>query len=339
MPWIREASPTSFVPPRNRRGFTLVELLVVMGIIAILISILLPVIGRARRQSKNVQCLTNLRSLQEAFMGYVNTNQHSFFYLDPATRGGQLFTWEGNLKPMYSNENVRLCPEAGEASQRPDGYGTATTAYGFRTNASDPNSVLAVTTPAPGAPSSTNRSFGSYGFNGFLYRIDSNQRDYTGAQAKVAIWGGAGNTSINPSANYAKYWFGDPLTLDGGDIPASVPAATGVTMPPGFGASGSVPVFADCNYLNAWPESTGSSAAQHDPTPTAGGYVIGTGDIVPTPAASSSNDHNLGRFCLDRHPGGINVVFLDGHARTVSLPELWLLRWNKSFVPITVNVP
>ena len=79
-------------------------------------------------------------------------------------------------------------------------------------------------------------------------------------------------------------------------------------------------------------------AAQHDPTPTPGKYDLGTGDRIPTPApTASASDHNLGRFCLDRHPGGVNIVFLDGHARTVALPELWQLRWNKSFVPINVK--
>ena len=71
--------------PRQRSSaFTLVELLVVIGIITILIGILLPVMSRARDAANRTKCLANLRTLGQAMVMYANASKGWLPNMNPA---------------------------------------------------------------------------------------------------------------------------------------------------------------------------------------------------------------------------------------------------------------
>jgi prepilin-type N-terminal cleavage/methylation domain-containing protein/prepilin-type processing-associated H-X9-DG protein len=71
------------------RGFTLVELLVVIGIIALLVSLLLPSLHKARRAARTVACAANMRSILQGMYLYVNANK-GYFPGSPWSSAGHL---------------------------------------------------------------------------------------------------------------------------------------------------------------------------------------------------------------------------------------------------------
>jgi len=74
------SKPRSNTPRGSIQGFTLVELLVVIGIISVLISLLLPALTRAREQANSIKCMANLRSIGQAIALYASDNGGSLPY-------------------------------------------------------------------------------------------------------------------------------------------------------------------------------------------------------------------------------------------------------------------
>ncbi len=130
-------------PQMSRRGFTLIELLVVIAIIALLLSILMPSLSRARSVAARLVCAHNLKQISLAVRLYLEGNDDFYpcdandpLYTDPET-GQKIWLWMGRgwrsfVEPYLggnidaNNPSVLFCPQDRKAK---DDYESTSYAY------------------------------------------------------------------------------------------------------------------------------------------------------------------------------------------------------------------
>ena len=82
-----------------------------------------------------------------------------------------------------------------------------------------------------------------------------------------------------------------------------------------------IPMLGDCWWFCSWPDDRNPPPEQE----------IMVGDGNGNHHSTCGCDNSMQRYCIDRHRGFINMLFLDGGSRKVGLKELWTLKWHRRF--------
>jgi prepilin-type N-terminal cleavage/methylation domain-containing protein len=287
---------------RMKKGFTLIELLVVISIIALLLSILMPGLGKAKKIAQQVVCLTNLRAQGTSFTTYAIDNNDSFVTghggwapgTQPPSGWGY---WMADLKP-YRGEDIKslICPSAKKPNPNYD---------------NDP-------------------------FN-FNITVEGGWIKHSA----VWPWGMEGLTNTSGKLNEPipmSYTISRWATNPASGSEASTGTVNGLTRPVQFywrktanvTQASSVPLVGDGRWLGAAPLSPSTDRT----------LGLSPGVIIPEDTEEEARTMRggdtlyhwgMGQFAIPRHTSGTNMGFADNSARKVDLTELWKQKWYAKF--------
>ncbi|MHC4620288.1 MAG: type II secretion system protein [Planctomycetota bacterium] len=182
----------------NKRGFTLIELLVVIAIIALLMSILMPALSRAKGQAKAAVCLSNLHQWSLAWGMFLDDNQGR----TPDDLGWYEYMWD-----YFVDEKLLLCPSATKPLGKPvQGDSQSGGKYNATADWWDYDDIDWTSWPPPGR-----HYLVSYGSNMYFSRDDGNVRGIPAADGQPRGWGFSPGSILA-----AKNAHRCPLTLDSG---------------------------------------------------------------------------------------------------------------------------
>lgn len=152
------------IRPISRAAFSLVELLIVIGIIAALLAFLLPVVSRVREAARSTVCLSNLRQWGQAHQMYLSVNRAKTL---PEQDDNSNRWWEALASYNGNVQGTLLCPDASDPRDpvAPNGIHT----IGHVGTAGTPWRILTYTVREPQWLLGGDWN-GSYGFNCWVYK-------------------------------------------------------------------------------------------------------------------------------------------------------------------------